>query len=274
MNQAIKDYIKTCPIAPHLTVANLLRAGYHSYPQKWKSEDEQTKTILDTVWKDGLYVLPDYFSAEQCVAMRSEIDFVIENNKQHVSFDDLIGDARLFGAEKVSAMIMGFNQDPYLMKLANLYNGDTTYNPFTLAARLNPNEINKDKDHGWHRDSLRRQFKTIIYLDDTTEANGPYQYIKGSNHLNKILVDGIRGKIPYMSIAVSPQSANKIIEKDPARLATVTGKAGTIIITDTSGIHRGSTIKAGHRYALTNYYMYADQIGPHLKNFGSLAYTE
>ncbi len=274
MNKAIKDFIRTSPIAPHLTVANLLRAGYHSYPQKWKNEDADTKNILDTVWEKGLYVLPNYFSPEQCAAMRNEIDTVIDNNKQYVSFDDLIGDARLFGAEKVSPMIMGYNQDPYLMRLANLYNGDTTYNPFTLAARLNPNDINKDKDHGWHRDSLRRQFKTIIYLDDTTEENGPYQYVTGSNHLNKILIDGIRGNIPYMSIAVSPKSAEKIIERNPERLETVTGKAGTIIITDTSGIHRGSTIKAGHRYALTNYYMYADQMGPHLKNFGPLAYTE
>ena len=101
MNKAIKDYIRTSPIAPHLTVANLLRAGYHSYPQKWKQEDEGTKNILDKVWEDGLYVLPNYYTPQQCAAMRDEIDRVVEANKQHVSFDDLIGDARLFGAEKV-----------------------------------------------------------------------------------------------------------------------------------------------------------------------------
>ncbi len=271
----IKNWLKTSPLAAPMTVARMMMAGYRGYPTSWDNEDEQTRGILNALNTRGYYVYEGYYTPEQCAAMRNEIDTVIEDNKDSVSFDDLIGDARLFGAEKVSEMIDQFNKDEYFQKLSDLYHGEHAPAPFTMAARLVPNDINKDKDHGWHRDSLRRQFKTIVYLDDVTEENGPFQYITESQHMSSIFFDTMSGQIPYMSSAITAQSVKRLTDKDPSRLHTVTGKAGTVVIADTTGIHRGSTIKSGHRYALTNYYMFQDLIGPYMNDyFGPLAYRE
>lgn len=270
-----KKWIKNSPMAAPLTVARMVTAGYCGYPENWGQEDETTKNILDTVRETGFYVYEDYYTPEQCALLRSEIDRVLAEYKDQTSFDDLIGDARMFGAEKVSEAIRDYNQDSFLQKLSDLYHGQHAPAPFTMAARLEPNKINKDTDHGWHRDSLRRQFKSIIYLSDVTIDNGPYQYIANSNHMGRIFIDGLTGKIPYMSPAVSPESAQRIIAREPQRLKTVLGRAGTVILTDTTGIHRGSTIKSGHRYALTNYYMFPDHIGPWMNDyFGPLAYRK
>lgn len=270
-----KNRIKRSPLAAPLTLARMITAGYYNYPEAWAGEDEKTRTILNTIKKTGFYIYPAYYSAEKCRLLREEIDRVISEHKDKTSYDDLIGDIRLFGAEKVSQPINEYNKDPYLQKLSDLYHGEHAPAPFTLAARLEPNEINKDKDHGWHRDSFRRQFKSIIYLSDVDEDNGPYQHIADSHHLFRILRDGMKGGIPYMSVAIAPAAAKKILSAAPGRLKTVTGKAGTLILTDTTGIHRGSTIKAGRRYALTNYYMFKDHIGPWMNEyFGPLAYRE
>ncbi len=272
---AIKDWIKQSPFAPPLTLARMVTAGYWNYPEKWAREDERTRTILDTIKKTGFYVWPDFYDAERCKLLRAEIDRVAVEHKDKVSCDDLIGDTRLFGAEKVSDLINEYNKDPVLQKLSDLYHAQHAPAPFTMAARLEPNDINKNKDHGWHRDSLRRQFKSIIYLSDVTEENGPYQYIAQSHHMRNILTDSMQGKIPYMSVAIKPESAQSIISQNPARLKTVTGEAGTLILTDTTGIHRGSTIKSGMRYALTNYYMFQDHTGAWMNDyFGPLAYRE
>ena len=47
---------------------------------------------------------------------------------------------------------------------------------------------------------------------------------------------------------------NKIQMLNSKRKKIITGKAGTLIIVDTSLIHRGRPLKNGKRYALTNYY--------------------
>ena len=41
---------------------------------------------------------------------------------------------------------------------------------------------------------------------------------------------------------------------DQRRIETIKGKAGTLILVDTSLIHRGKPLVNGCRYALTNYY--------------------
>ncbi len=51
------------------------------------------------------------------------------------------------------------------------------------------------------------------------------------------------------------EKVDKIIENDPDRLKTLTGKAGTLVLVDTSIIHRGIPVKNGIRYALTNYFL-------------------
>ena len=42
----------------------------------------------------------------------------------------------------------------------------------------------------------------------------------------------------------------------------ITGSAGTIILSDTRGIHRGHPIKNSNRYALTNYYIQESHFNP------------
>jgi hypothetical protein len=273
VKQKLKKYIEKNIFSSPLTIARMAMAGYGGYPKSWDKVDTEKRTILDNVWSRGFHVIENFYTPEECAVLRDEVDGVLKKHEDIVSYDELIGDARLFGAEKVSQKIDVFNKDAFLQELSDLYHGEHAPAPFTMSARLKVNDINRGKNHGWHRDSMRRQFKAIVYLDDTSKDNGPFQYVVGSNHWNKIFLDGIKGNIPYMSSAVTAESVDKIVKNAPDRLATITGKAGSVIVADTSGIHRGSGIIDGHRYALTNYYMFQDLIGPRMNSyFGPMAY--
>ena len=106
---------------------------------------------------------------------------------------------------------------------------------------------------GWHRDAHEIQFKTIMYLSDVTEKNGCFNFITKSQ--KKFI-----GNPEPRTISYSTRFSNETIEK---LLKTnkncikhdIIGKKGTIIIADTSYIHRGKVIEEGERYAITNYYI-------------------
>ena len=60
------------------------------------------------------------------------------------------------------------------------------------------------------------------------------------------------------------QEVDRLVKENPERLKTLTAKAGTVVLVDTSTIHRGVPMKEGTRYALTNYFFERTQINPHL----------
>ena len=116
----------------------------------------------------------------------------------------------------------------------------------------------------WHRDSYNRQFKSLIYLNDVTEENGPFQIIADSHKSEQIRIDKKIASLEEMQSSFPHKTIQKIIDDDPSRLRTLIGKAGTMILVDTSAIHRGTPLQSGNRYALTNYFFEKTQINSHL----------
>lgn len=104
---------------------------------------------------------------------------------------------------------------------------------------------------GWHRDNLLKQYKSILYLVDVDHSNGPFQLIEKSQKFSQVLKDSLKMKTDVRTYRFKEKQINSIKKN---RTVTIEGKAGTLIIVDTSAIHRGSPLKLGTRYALTNYY--------------------
>jgi len=214
--------------------------------------DKNQKQILKTIKKDGYAIIPNFVDKKFCENCIQDIDWMLENKKKFVQ---QYSDLRIFGAEHLSKNIKQFAENEYLSKLANAHNGVKTFNAFTLANRIIHSSLSSKlgSGGGWHRDSNIRQFKAILYLNDVNEKNGAYQIIKHSHKLSSFIPDSKNGKLSLGMIRFSDNQINKIIEKNPERLQTIIGKAGTLIVKDCSCIHRGSPLQEGHRYALTNY---------------------
>jgi len=90
----------------------------------------------------------------------------------------------------------------------------------------------------WHRDNEDfRVMKVFLYLSDVDDGSGPLNYVKGSNYGNKWHQEfPLRKKKPF-----SPRVTDKAIENEIplGDRITFTGKAGTMILADTMGLHKG-----------------------------------
>lgn len=213
----------------------------------------KTQTWLESLESSGICVIPGYWDAEQCVAARNEVERVIAQYPQYVN-GNAKADVRVYGANNASELIQQFAQDEALLSVASAYNRESTCTAFTLAARLPAAAGNKGSGEGWHRDAFLRQIKAILYLSDVEDCNGPFQWISDSHRSAWLLRDMKNADLQYKQYRLSDKEADAIVRPRPDRLKTFTATAGTLILVDTSSVHRGMPIREGTRYALTNYY--------------------
>ena len=95
---------------------------------------------------------------------------------------------RIFGVEKLSTQLMQLKNelekdicDKFGIAKDGIYS--------TLMYNwLRANSCNIGSGGAWHRDSNRAQYKSIIYLSDVLDENGPFEYINERAHLKWIRV--------------------------------------------------------------------------------------
>lgn len=202
---------------------------------------------------DGICIVPDFWDDNKCAQARAEVDRIISQHQRSLH-SVAKADQRIYGANNVSTLIDSFARHSSLERIASAYNQEVTRSAFTLAARMPVSSDNLGSGEGWHRDAFFRQFKAIIYLSDVGEENGPFQFIKDSYKPRQVCLDIWKAGLGYMQYRLSESEVDKIIDGAADRLKTYPAKAGTLILVDTSSIHRGMPIRLGTRYALTNYY--------------------
>lgn len=205
--------------------------------------------------RNGYHVIPNYYSPERCAELRAEIDRIIAEQPDVVQQDELKSDSRVYGIERASAAIRAFHTDTRCREIGETYFGAPLTNLSTLAGRLIAISGNQGSGQGWHRDALHFQYKSLIYLTDVQPDNGPFQLVRGSHRLGHVIADTVRGRlVEEPRDRLQADQVERIIASNPGRLQTFTGGCGTLVLFDSSTIHRGTPIRSGTRYALTNYY--------------------
>lgn len=204
--------------------------------------------------KNGYYVIENSLSEDDLKKNIELIDDLIKTGSYSWK-DSEDSDFRIFGYENFSKQI-----DSKLSDFDNLFYkhigvSDMKYTLMANRVKAKPN--NKGSGGGWHRDSLnRRQLKIMIYLNDVTSKNGPFIYLKGSHKLlNKFQTNWDNQNPRYIE-----KKIDNLIKNGYQKIE-FTKKKGTIIIFDSSGIHRGKIIESGTRYAVTKY-MFSNKIPP------------
>jgi hypothetical protein len=210
--------------------------------------------LIKTLRKDGVVAVPNYWPAGQSADARREMDRLLADYPAAVQIYSNGSDKRMYGVESASRRLMDFHADPFLRHFGELACGLDIYNFATLGARIEATGGNSGSGDGWHRDAEGFQFKAILYLSDTSMQNGPFQYLTGSHTIWRAVVD-------TMTAGLTDPQQTRFTETEVARLAArgieqraFPGHAGTLLLVNTAGIHRGMPLKGGERYALTNYY--------------------
>lgn len=228
--------------------------------------EERIETIVRQLRRVGYVVIPDYYSAAQCAFVRSEIDRLIAEQPDAVQTDKSRADCRVFGSEIASTLIRSFHDDMFCFAVGEAYRRAPLANFSTLAARLTAVPGNLGSGQGWHRDAFHFQYKSMIYLSDVFPENGPFELLPGSHRMVDVVRDTIMGRLDAPPASrISEEQITRLLTHSPRRSVSLPAAAGTLILFDSSTIHRGMPIISGTRYALTNYYFPPDHITPVLR---------
>jgi hypothetical protein len=237
-------------------IMGYIRVFFRRMTWKQANFSSVAKQYLKQLKKHGYCVIENYYTQEHCQLLILQLRKFMAEQPEYVHHKE---DDRLFGIEHASSQIMAFKEDPLFLGIASTVNGVSSTAAFTLAGILH-GEKKGSSGAGWHRDAFFSQFKAMLYLTDVNEENGPFQFIEGSHHLGSVLRDSCLAKSKCMHDRLDDRQVELIVGRNPSRLKTLTAKAGTVILFNSSGIHRGKPIVLGERVALTNYYYETNRI--------------
>ncbi len=228
--------------------------------------------VLNRLRSSGVAAIPAYWSAEKCMVASAEIDRLSKEYPDVVQRNSGGADKRMFGVESVSAQLAAFHDDPFLAAIGERLGGTSLYNFATLGARIDATSENNGSGDGWHRDAHDFQFKAILYLSDVEPENGPFEYVSGSQKKWRAAFDTAVGDFTAApNTRYEPDLVARLLSRYGRAAEQFVGKAGTLLLVNTSGIHRGRPLQVGSRYALTNYYYHPYQIDrDRVKNFPTL----
>lgn len=221
---------------------------------------------LDVIKKDlatqGFHTVPTKLGGSALRETVAQIDEIC------ASRDDLEvnyggSEHRIWHAHKHIAAAESFRQfsDAIVPKLGDGINPAKNI----LAIRNKPlsdgkNELRKGR---WHLDSFRGQYKIFVFLQDVGPNDGPFEFVAQTQKPSVKFKHAIQGRYFRMKDLilrtgkrgyqhVSDGFVEHVERNYPSQLFTV--PAGTILIANTSALHRAHPVNGGERYAFTSYH--------------------
>ena len=150
-----------------------------------------------------------------------------------------------------------------LLSVVNTYRGEHTQlievdNWYTIP---DPQAETRAASQRWHRDPHDDHIvKMFVYFNDVDQDAGPFEYLRGSP------TGGRYGDLwPWISKGIYPPQEEFAAAIDQNDVLTVTGTAGTVIVADTGGFHRGGWARTRPRVLAT--YTYVSSNVPGGKRF-------
>ena len=201
-------------------------------------------------------VLHGYVNRSVARAMRAEVVHAInecsETGEGH--------DRRRLGAATDLPLTQAFEADPYLLAIARHHlssgSGSGSGRAVNVKAQAGLTLAGENSGGGWHKDTIGRGIKALMYLDDVDASNGPFAMLRHYSERQLVwspdAVSGIRRRLNesvVLRACAAPGSK--------ARIEELHASMGAVIVFEISSAHRGMPCKQRERASLTNYYRVA-----------------
>jgi hypothetical protein len=205
--------------------------------------------IYNALHKEGFYILENYLNASECYEAKEQLHRVFRTRKDLIQKKE---DMRLFGVEYSVEAASWLKNDILMSELAEIVNGEPSNSFFVLGGYLKAGN-NGSSGGGWHRDAFVSQLKGMVYLDEVTEENGPFEYVPGSQAFDAVFKLSGRKDFHFLKDRFSDEEMDSILKNMKLTTKKITGQMGTLVIFNSTGLHRGSPIQDGERNTLTSY---------------------
>jgi ectoine hydroxylase-related dioxygenase (phytanoyl-CoA dioxygenase family) len=205
--------------------------------------------------------MPHFFSSTRVAGWHDLVCKFFAENRGRLWLSSDGADRRGYGIDRCVRDILDFSTDPQVQRIASSYIGEWQQVHFVLANHVAAAPGALGSGGGWHRDTPHeRQFKALVYLSDVTERTGPFSIVRRSHRVRSIAEAVARG--------ASKPSQHRFTDGEAAVLARLAGgdvlevcaPAGSLVLFDSSAVHRGKPLLEGERWALTSYFYSPAQI--------------
>ncbi len=223
--------------------------------------DARVEQAVEAIRRDGYIVLPRYWEAERAELVRHDMlallgdgenqDF--ENGsylrfKKELAYDQ--GVARVFHADRLHPEVKSFKDDPFIMEVASRI-FEVPFHSILTIYQHNNDATDGATTRGYHIDGFAKELKAFMYLEDVVEESGPFTFVPGSHrdHWLRVRKEVFRDGGGDAPTTIRPEE----YPQGEASEVQLTGPAGSLIIADTRGVHRGAPQRGRSRSVLVNY---------------------
>jgi hypothetical protein len=217
---------------------------------RFSRSDSESLDIVNKISRDSCTVIENYWSRDLALRIRDELADWHDGGAPFVlgkyDKDELV---RIYHVERVLPELKKFRFDPFILKLANLYNGFPTFSGALVYQH--DTVYGREKSH-YHVDTFLRQFKVMMYLDDVDQGSGPFSYIPGSHKKRGMFIKKqLQGNANNKENVFEENELREVVKEE----RMVCAPAGSLLLMDVTCIHRGAPQTERSRSVLMNYLM-------------------
>lgn len=238
------------------------RYMYRLKTRKTISDNKQINKIVSEIEDKGICVLNNYIEKKLINKIKLEISESLKNKNiikklQIYDFNDQ-GIKRYLSADKLSKTANKLFYNSFFDEIAKHYVSKNVV-AYQKMYEIKGSEGKFATTDIFHFDDWRKRFKVFLYLNDVGINNCPFCYIPKSIKSDKkrILKEFeyvALGKSGSYGYYLNHEMENLKKRKNYSEI-TVTGEAGTVILVDTRGLHKGNpSIFGNKRELLASYY--------------------
>ena len=150
----------------------------------------------------------------------------------------------MYHVDKEVPELVEHRNDPMIRRVVEAYYG-RPFHSGVLMYQYNTKSNANTRHH--HVDAFSKEFKSFL-PDDVDEGNGPFAYIPGTQraHLRRVVKQLREG-------SSATGFSNDELKRSIGREVKLAGPAGTLILADVRGFHRGTPQLDRSRSVLVNY---------------------
>lgn len=218
------------------------------------------KSAREALASDGCLVVEDVYSRDACGEIIEWMDSDAAGEGGERNYGD--SELRIWDSHRKHPLPARFHDESNVFMSCVLNTDMEAYTLLAIRNRAIQRDATQHQLGRWHIDSFRRQYKTFLFLVDVDDARGPFEFIPRTQNPRFKRTMAMKGSYFRPSDLFTGKRAYAQIADDHVERLAADGyapraavcRAGTVMIVDTSAIHRARPCFEGTRYALTTYY--------------------